>query len=213
MSDPEEPSTDLSAQVGESDPNRREKSEDAGIDDLDDFDDFDVDDFSPWAGLAASIGTGLIAVVAVQVLLAVVEGFTLHSGERAGVADDLFHRLGYPFDGLGTIALFLLITGVIVVSLPSIVGEELAPGHDRMVSVALVVSAVLAVVIALGSILAVRANLHVTVAQYSANQRSIPSFVRVRLASFLLGSLGAAALALFGSLAARGHRAAERWEG
>ena len=186
---------------------RAKTTESSAEDDLDDPDD-DLDELSPWAGLAASIGAGLIAVVAVQVLLAIVEGLSLKSGQRVGVPDDMLHRLGYPFGGLGTTALFFLVVGVIVVALPSLLDEELDYGKDRLVGAMLVVTAVLAVVIALGSVLAVRANLH----EYAAKQIAIPAYARVQFASFLLGSLGAAALALFGSMAARGHRAADRWE-
>ena len=139
-------------------------------------------------------------MVTVQVVLALVAGLTL----RSDVPLDLFHRIGFPFQGLGTVALFALVMGLVVVSLPWLLGEEVGYGHDRLAGVALTMVAVVAVVVAIGSVLAVRANLHLT------NQPTV--YDRVQLAGFLLGSLGAAALALFGALAARGHRRAERWE-
>jgi len=62
------------------------------------------------------------------------------------------------------------------------------------------------VLVALGSLLAVRANLH----EYAAKGVPVPAYVRVQFTNFLLGSLGAAALALFGSITAMNERGRER---
>jgi hypothetical protein len=55
-----------------------------------------------------------------------------------------------------------------------------------------------AVVIALGSLLAVRSNLHV----FAAQGRSIPRYIRVEMTTFLLGAIGTAAVVMFGAVAA-----------
>ena len=158
--------------------------------------------------LLATMGTALIGIVTVQVVTSLVEGLMLQSGQRVGVPDDLFHRLGYPFGGLGTTALAILVLGVVLVSMPSVLGELLSESQDRVVGVALMVAVVVGVVIAIGSLLAVRANLH----EYAAKNVAVPSYVRVQFTNFLLGSLGAAALALFGAIASMNERSRERFD-
>ena len=172
----------------------------------DEFDEYDDEPVSRWVSLLATIGTALIGIVTVQVVTSLVEALTLKSGQRVLVPDDLLHRLGYPFGGLGATALVFLVLGVVLVSMPSVLDELLSESQDRVVGVALVVAIVIAVVIAIGSLLAVRANLH----EYSARNIPVPTYVRVQFTNFLLGALGAAALALFGSIAAINERSRER---
>ena len=57
-------------------------------------------------------------------------------------------------------------------------------------------------IVALGSVLAVRGSLH----EYSAKNVAVPGYVRVQFTSFLLATLGAAALAVFGAITALGVR-------
>ena len=159
-----------------------------------------------WVSLLATLGTALIGIVTVQVITSLVEGLTLKSGQRVGVADDLLHRIGYPFGGLGATALVFLVLGVVLVSLPSVLDELLSESQDRVVGIALFFSIAMGVIIAIGSLLAVRANLH----EYSAKNVPVPTYVRVQFTNFLLGSLGAAALALFGSIASMNERARDR---
>ena len=161
---------------------------------------------SRWASLLATIGTALIGIVGVQVITSLVEGLTLKSEQRVQIPDDLFHRLGYPFGGLGATALVFLVLGVVLVSMPSVLDELLSESQDRVVGVALIVAVVMGVIIAIGSLLAVRANLH----EYAAKNVPVPTYVRVQFTNFLLGSLGAAALALFGAIASMNERSRER---
>ena len=174
----------------------------------DDYDDYDEEPASRWVSLLATIGTALIGIVTVQVVTSLVEGVTLKRGQRVGVPDDLFHRLGYPFGGLGTTALVILVLGIVLVAMPSVLDELLSEGQDRVVGVALMTAVVVGVIIAIGSLLAVRANLH----EYAAKGIAVPSYVRVQFTNFLLGSLGAAALALFGAIAAMNERSRERYD-
>jgi len=179
-------------------------------DDLDDYeDDFDDDEEAPsrWAALLATVGTALVGIVSIQVIATVVEGLVLKRGERVGnIPEDMFHRLGYPFGGLGATALVFLVVGIVLLAMPSVLGECLSRSQDRVVGVALVVSVVMAVIVAIGSLLAVRANLH----EYSAKGVAVPGYVRVQFTNFLLGSLGAAALALFTTIAAMNERGRAR---
>ena len=177
-------------------------------DEYDDADEYLDDPASRWVSLLATIGTALIGIVTVQVLTSLVEGLTLQSSQRVGVPDDFFHRIGYPFGGLGATALVFLVLGVVLVSMPSVLDELLSEAQDRVVGIALVVAIVMAVIIAVGSLLAVRANLH----EYAAKNVPVPSYVRVQFTNFLLGALGAAALALFGSIAAMNERKRERFD-
>ena len=175
----------------------------------DDYDDaYEDEPISRWVSLLATIGTALIGIVTVQVVTSLVEGLMLKSGQRVGVPDDFFHRLGYPFGGLGTTALVILVVGVVLVSMPSVLDELLSETQDRVVGVALMVAVVVGVLIAIGSLLAVRANLH----EYAAKNVAVPGYVRVQFTNFLLGSLGAAALALFGAIASMNERSRERFD-
>jgi hypothetical protein len=182
---------------------------DPDVDDVDDYADdeyYDDEPISRWASLLATLGTALIGIVTIQVLASLVEGLTLKKGERVQIPDDLFHRLGYPFGGLGSTALVFLVLGVALVALPSVLDEVLSESQDRLVGVALIDAIVMGVIIALGSLLAVRANLH----EYAAKGVAVPSYVRVQFTNFLLGALGAAALALFGAITAMNERSRER---
>ena len=172
-----------------------------------DYDDEEFEEYldapaSRWVSLMATIGTALIGIVTVQVLTSLIEGMSLKSGQRVQVPDDLFHRLGYPFGGLGATALVFLVLGVVLVSMPSVLDELLSEAQDRVVGAALIVAVVMGVMIAIGSLLAVRANLH----EYAAKNVPVPTYVRVQFTNFLLGSLGAAALALFAAIAAMNER-------
>lgn len=176
-----------------------------------DDDDEDLEEYldvpaSRWVSLMATIGTALIGIVTVQVLTSLFEGLSLKNGQRVQIPDDLFHRLGYPFGGLGATALVFLVLGVVLVSMPSVLDELLSESQDRVVGVALIVAVAMGVIIAIGSLLAVRANLH----EYAAKNVPVPTYVRVQFTNFLLGSLGAAALALFAAIAAMNERSRER---
>jgi hypothetical protein len=165
---------------------------------------------APWVGLLTTLGVGLAAVVTAQVLTAIAQGMAMKStdpqtqvpGTLQLVKHDIFHRLGYAFGNLGGTAVLFLVVAVILVSLPPILGAVTSDRHELVASIALGLTTVMAVIIAAGSILTVRYQLHL----YSATHRSVPSYVRVQLISFLLGALGTAAVALFGSVAALGLR-------
>ncbi|MDQ6726024.1 MAG: hypothetical protein M3066_07670, partial [Actinomycetota bacterium] len=174
---------------------------------VDDDDLADYDEPSRWASLLATVGIALVAIVSVQVIASIVEGLVLKKGQRVGdIPEDVFHRLGYPFGGLGATALVFLVVGVVLLAMPSVLDEYLSPSQDRVVGIALVGAIVMAVIVAIGSLLAVRANLH----EYSAKGVAVPGYVRVQFTNFLLGALGAAALALFASVATMNERARER---
>jgi len=94
------------------------------------------------------------------------------------------------------------VLAVVLVSLPVFIGKRTSDRQETAAAVTLGLIVVMSVVIGVGSILTVRYNLHL----YSANHRSVPSFVRIQLVFFLLGALGTGAIALFAALTAMGLR-------
>jgi len=153
--------------------------------------------------MATVVGAGLVAVVVMQVISALIEGFTYKTNEPQQVpTGDLFHRLGYPFGSLGTTTMIILIVGVILLSLPGYLGDDTTRSQDRLAAGALMAAVIAAVVLALGSLLAVRANFHV----YDESQRSVPVYVIVQYASFMIGNLGTGVLAFFASMQVMGMR-------
>lgn len=164
----------------------------------------DQDPRRAWLGLVCALGIALVALVAVEILSALAQGLTARAGslEPGGVRADLLNRIGYPFTNLGPpIALFLILA-VALMSLPGLLGRDVSPLVDRLTHVSYLATVVLSVVLSLGSVLGVRYLLN----QYSGQNASPPPFIRVGFAAFLVTTLGTAAIALFGSLAAMSLR-------
>ena len=158
---------------------------------------------SRWAGLLSTLGVALVAVVAAQVIASIIQGFSLPEQIDANsVETDLLHRLGFPFGNLGPATALILVAGLVLLSLPGLLGLDTTDLQERLMGIVLVAIVVLSLVIAVGSLLAVRNSLH----EYTARGASPPSYVRIGFATFLLGTLGTAAVSLFGSLAALGAR-------
>jgi hypothetical protein len=147
--------------------------------------------------MANVVGSSLVAIVSLQVLLALIEALSYKANEPQGVATgDFFHRLGYPFGSLGTTALLFLVVGVALLSLPAYFGEPTTESQDRIARSFLIAATVAAVVLALGSLLAVRANFHV----YAENGRDVPGYVIVQYIAFLIGNLGTAVIAFYAAV-------------
>jgi len=172
--------------------------------DDDDYDDFDEDEdlvdqavASRWVNMATIVGASLVVVVALQIVFAVIESLMYKTNEPQGVpTGDFLHRLGYPFGSLGTTTLLYLVAAVALLSLPAYFGDRRSDSQERLARVAAVVAAVTAVMLALGSLLAVRANFHV----YAENGRSVPGYVIVQYITFLVGNLGTAVIAFYASV-------------
>jgi hypothetical protein len=155
-----------------------------------------------WVALTTMVGLGLAVVVTAQVLAAIAEGMALKRTEPQGLPGDTFHRIGYAFSSLGASSLLFLVVAVVLVSLPIFLRARTTARQETLASAALGLTVVMSVVIAVGSILTVRYNLHL----YSASHRGVPSFVRLQLVFFLVGALGTAVLAVYGALAGLGLR-------
>jgi hypothetical protein len=151
-----------------------------------------------WVGLSTTLGLALAAVVTAQVLAAISEGMALKGSQPQGVPGDLLHRLGYPFGSLGASSGLYLILAVVFVALPPLARQRTTDRQDLFAAIALGLTTVISAVLAIGSILAVRYNLHL----YSGARRPTPAFVRIQLIAFLLGALGSSAIAFVGALTA-----------
>ncbi len=138
-----------------------------------------------------------------QVVGSILEGLSLRAGEPAGgPASDVLHRLGYPFRNLGGTTVLFLVVAVALVSLPPLLRHTTTARQELVAGLTLGLASLLAVVIALGSVLAVRYHLHL----YATARRAVPAYVRAELGTFLVGTLGTAAVALAASLLAMGLR-------
>lgn len=161
-----------------------------------------------WVSLVTILGLVLIGVVAAQVTASILEGFMVRAKqlEPTGVKTDFLHRLGFPFGNLGPPAALFLVVGLVLVCLPRLLGEQTSPLQDRLAGYALVAVVALAVIVALGSLLAVRNSLH----EYTAREANPPPYARVGFASFLVGTLGTSAAALCGALVELNNRRKRR---
>jgi hypothetical protein len=191
---PPRPARAATRQVEEDD---EEDDEDYDLEEYVEIDEFDIAP-SRWSGLFVTAGAGIIGLISLQVLMALLEGITLSKGERFAVPDDLLHRLGYAFGNLGVATLFFLVAGVLLIMLPLAFGEGVSDGQYKLAVIALRTAIVVAVVLALGSVLAVRGSLH----EYTAKDVKVPGFVRIQFTSFLLCTLAATALAVFTAVTA-----------
>ena len=177
----------------------REDSIGDDVGDLDDDLDLDLlDEAVParWVNMATVLGASLIVVIALQLLFSLVEGFSYKAGEPEDIATDLLHRLGFPFANLGTTALLFLVVGLVLLSLPAYFEEATTPSQDRLTRLAVGLACAVAVILALGSLLAVRANFHV----YGERDVSVPGYVVVQYVTFLIGNLGTAVAAVYAAV-------------
>lgn len=158
----------------------------------------------PWAGLLAMVGLGLVVVVATQVLggLAQTLSFDASRNQPSGVPTDFLHRLGFPFGALGPATLALLVPGLAMLLVPDLLKRPVTKNQASAIQIGLVVVMVLSVVLAVGSLLAVRNSLH----EYANRVGPAPTFIRLQTVIFLLGSLGPAVVSLCGSIVAFRHR-------
>lgn len=151
----------------------------------------------PWVSLCTAVGLGLATVVGAQVVAAVYEGLALRRNDVPGAASAL-DRLGYSFGNLGSGVLLTLVVATLVVALPRFAIAERHRQQDRLAAVTLALVVTGAVVVAVGSILAVRYQ----VEAFNESGRAVPHAVRLNLVNFLLGALGTAAVALFAAYGA-----------
>ena len=160
-----------------------------------------------WVGLVTNLGLALAAVVGIQLLAALLEGLSMGIGQLASLPTaDRLHRLGYAFSAnFGMPAPLTLVVAVVLVSLPVLVGQRTRESQEQNAILTLWLVVVEAVLIGLGSLLAVRYNL----ARLAAQGAVFP-FARVELSIFLAGVLGVSTVAAVAALVGRQIREPHR---
>lgn len=155
-----------------------------------------------WAGLTILVGCGLVGVIAGQVVIALIEGLSLKSGQPSGIPNSLYHRIGIPFGGLGGGVVLYLLVGLTLSAVPTILAVPLTHAQRRLARAVTWAALGLSMVISVGSVLAVVSNLH----DYASRDQGAPSYVRLQLATFLLGVLGTSAVTIGAALSLPGLR-------
>src|SRR5438128_1857865 len=138
-----------------------------------------------WSGPLTTMGFVVAITVTLQFLLFLAEGIAassndLTNGQVAGHPFDVLHRIGYPFN-LSRVAVSLmvleLIVAVVLVSVPAALERDTSDRHETLASVTLGLDLVVAPLIMIATVLAVRYNLR----SFSIAGRSVPGFFRLEL--------------------------------
>ena len=157
---------------------------------------------SRWAGLAVGVGAGLIVVQALFVLITVIQGLSLHRNGAGGFPGDIFHRIGIAFSTSVNIPSGLALTaGALLVAAPSLAGldDERVPRWSPGLRTALLVMVdVVAIVIAVGTVLGVRASLRLDNLQTTP----VTGYQRWELTAYTAGTVGTALVAFITALVA-----------
>ncbi|MCU1461304.1 MAG: hypothetical protein JWO37_1379 [Acidimicrobiales bacterium] len=166
----------------------------------------------PWSGPLTAMGFGLALTVTAQFLLFLAEGMSassndLTNGQVTGHPFDVLHRIGYPFNlsRVGAAVMVLsLVVAVLLVSVPPMLDKATSDRHEMLASVALGLDLVIAPLVMIGTLLAVRYNLR----SFQVAGRPVPGFFRLELYGFLVGVVGLTAVAVIGGARAMSLRLA-----
>ena len=157
-----------------------------------------------WVGLVTWVAVALVALVALQVI-----GILFQAGALKATGLTYSDKLGYAFlQNLDQAPLGLeLLAAVVLVLLPVIVRQRTTERQDRAAMIVLVVTAGLALLIALGGIIGVPARVHII--HLTPNQK-VTSVVQRVLFTFVVRNVGTALLAGAAAIAAVRVRFAPR---
>lgn len=140
-----------------------------------------------WMGLALAV------LELVQLVEAVLQGSTVPSSGPQGISGGYLYRLGVAlFSDIDAANSLVLVLSVALVTVPLAFARRL---HDRVssaVTTALGTVLVVSVLMGIGSVLAVRARLHL----YYVSDQAVTTVIRYSLFSYLIGTLGPALIAL-----------------
>lgn len=193
-------------------PADRPAPQDPQLDELDevdnDFDD-DVDDdldelallgeSTPppaWVGMVTTAGLALAVVTALDLIGMIAQGVAVDTDKLS-----VLYKIGLAFaqqltkGGLGGVA---LIVALLLVCLPSIGGRTTTDRHDRAAALAIGVVTAFAVVLMVGAVLGVGAQLRVL----DLSSQDLDSRMQRELATFVIRHVGTGAIALLMGLAA-----------
>lgn len=147
-----------------------------------------------WVRWVTTAGLALVVITVIDTLSIVAQGLSL--GARIGAIYRIGFAFGTPFnkDALGWIGLLL---AIILVNLPSFVGAATTPRQDRAAALTIALATAFAVVIAVGAVLGMSANVRL----YHLVGRPLGSSVKRELAMFTFRHVAASALVLFAGLA------------
>lgn len=141
-----------------------------------------------WVGVVTGAALGLVAVQALILLGTLAQA---HAVER--FQGDTLHKVGIALlSNVGSANGLTILVAAVAAALPVLVGAPLAELHRRRLALVFGIGAVLAVLLVLGTPLAVRARIHVL----DAGGQGVDSLARRVLATYVAGTLGTALVAL-----------------
>lgn len=141
-----------------------------------------------WVGAVTGAALGLVAVQALILL-----GTLAQANAVERFQGDALHKIGIALlSNVGSANGLTLLVAAVAAALPAILGAPMAEMHRRRMALVFGVGAVLAVILVLGTPLAVRARIHVL----DAGGQTVDSLARRVLATYVAGTLGTALVAL-----------------
>jgi hypothetical protein len=155
-----------------------------------------------WVGIAFSSALGLAVVQAIVVIGVILEGLAVSSRGPQGLQGDVFYRIGLAayIPNFTTTNGVLLILAVGLVLLPLAARTRIRQPQRSAAVFTLTTVAVLAAIVGIGSLLAVRAQFH----RFDLFHQKIDNVSRRLLFTYLAGTLGTAAVAVAAALGAIG---------
>ena len=144
----------------------------------------------------------MAVVQAIVVIGVILEGLAVSSTGTQGLRGDVFYRIGLAayIPNLTTTNGLVLLLAVGLVLLPLAARTRIRPPQRSAAVFTLVAVAVLAALVGIGSLLAVRAQFH----RFDLFHQKIDSVSRRLLFTYLAGTLGTAAVAVAGAAGAIG---------
>jgi hypothetical protein len=141
-----------------------------------------------WVGAVTGAALGLVAVQALILLGTLTQALAVERFQG-----DTLHKVGIALlSNVGSANGLTLLVAAVAAALPAFVGAPVAEMHRRRQALVFGIGAVLAVLLVLGTPLAVRARIHVL----DAGGQGVDSLARRVLATYVAGTLGTALVAL-----------------
>jgi hypothetical protein len=110
---------------------------------------------------------------------------------------DFLHKIGVALlSNVGSANGLMLLVAAVLAGLPSVLGAGRSEVHERRIAITFLLVSVLAVLLIVGTPLAVRARVHVL----DISRQSVDALARRVLATYVAGTLGTALVALTAAL-------------
>ncbi|HVF74156.1 MAG TPA: hypothetical protein VM938_03840 [Acidimicrobiales bacterium] len=141
-----------------------------------------------WVSAVTGVGLGLVLVQALVLL-----GTLAQSLAVARYPGDFFHKLGVVLlSNVGSANGLALLVAAVVAGLPTLLGAPTSEGVRRRQALVFGIGGVLAVLLVLGTPIAVRARIHAL----DVGGQAVDALARRVLATYVAGTLGTALVAL-----------------